>query len=96
VGLSLATKTPRRAGARAALDSGRSQRWLAVSDGWKAHPIMLLIGWRLCADFRPSGPRPERGDSTPSGRVTARNAAVFQSVNQVRQLADAKSARVTS
>jgi hypothetical protein len=39
---------------RSRFDSGRSQRWLAVSDGWKAHPIMLLIGWRLCAESRPS------------------------------------------
>jgi hypothetical protein len=35
---------------------------------------------------------PERGDSILSGRITARSAAIFQSVNQLRQLAEAKTA----
>ena len=39
---------------------------------------------------------PERGDSTLSGKVTAKSAAVFQSVNQLRQLAEAKTAWLTS
>jgi hypothetical protein len=59
-------------------------------------PSRFIRPVRPMRRFQTFRPRPERGDSSLSGRVTARSAAVFQSVNQVRQLAEAKTTRLTS
>jgi hypothetical protein len=57
-GLFLATKNPP---ARWCSGRSRSRPFSvlagAVSDRLKAYPALLLVGWRLCADFRTFPPR---------------------------------------